>query len=77
MSKRDMEPCVVIDLVPARDPYGVSATGFPLRCDGCQVGGRSLERPLWSEGLLLCTTCRQLAHAVLNPRRWTATEGSA
>lgn len=77
MSKRDMEPCVVIDLVPARDPYGVSATGFPLRCDGCQVSGRSLERPLWSQGLLLCETCRQLSHAVLNPRRWTATEGSA
>jgi hypothetical protein len=77
MSKRDMEPCVVIDLVPARDPYQVSTTGFPLRCDGCGASGRHLQRPLWSEGLLLCSICRQLAYAVLNPRRWTATEGSA
>jgi len=77
MSKRDMKPWVVIDLVPARENFGTTATGFPLRCDGCQVSGRGMERPLWSEGLLLCATCRQLAHAVLNPRRWTATEGSA
>jgi hypothetical protein len=72
-----MEPWVVIDLVPARDVHSSSASGLPLRCDGCQVSGLALERPLWSEGLVLCTTCRQLAHAVLNPRRWTATEGSA
>lgn len=77
MSKREVEPCVVIDLVPQRDPYHVSTAGFPLRCDGCGAAGRELQRPLWSEGLLLCTTCRQLAHAVLNPRRWISTEGSA
>jgi hypothetical protein len=77
MSKRNMEPYVVIDLVPARDPYQVSSAGTPLRCDGCGANGRALQRPLWSEGLLLCATCRQLAYAVLNPRRWNATEGSA
>jgi hypothetical protein len=76
MGKREMEPWVVIDLMPTRDLHD-RGTGFLIHCDGCQVSGRGLERPLWSDGLLLCATCRQLAHAVLNPRRWTATEGSA
>lgn len=77
MSKREMEPYVVIDLVPARDPYQVGTDSFSLRCDGCGANGWALQRPLWSEGLLLCVICRQLAHAVRNPRRWIATEGSA